>query len=100
MKQKRSTKASLLALLAAAIACAFPPFGTRKLNVAKSRFEPGPAPFKSFTLTFLLAENGAYRVTADGETSNGVPIDTTYLLKEDGKDSPVKNARFDSIAVS
>ena len=53
-----------------------------------SRFEPGPAPFKSFTLTFLPAENGAYRVTADGETSNGVPINTTYLLKEDGKHVP------------
>jgi len=46
------------------------------------------------------AKNGAYRVTAKGETSNGVPIGTTYLLKNDGKDYPVTNAPFDSIAVT
>jgi hypothetical protein len=64
------------------------------------RFEPGPAPFKSFTLTFAPAENSAYRVTADGETSDGVPIKTSYLLKEDGTYYPVTNAPFDSIAVT
>jgi hypothetical protein len=99
MKQKRPAKFFLLALLAAAIAGATPPFGTWKLNLKMSRFEPGPAPFKSFTLTFVPAENGAYRVTVKGETTNGVTIGTTYLLKDDGKDYPVTNAPFDSIAV-
>jgi hypothetical protein len=100
MKQKRPTKLFLIGLLAATIAGAVPPFGTWKLNPEKSRFEPGHAPLKSFTLSFAPAQNGAYRVTAKGETSNGAPINTTYLLKEDGKDYPVTNAPFDSIAVT
>ena len=100
MKPRWPTRFLFLTALAAAIAGATPPFGTWKLNLEKSRFEPGPAPFKSFTLTFIPAENGAYRVTAKGETNNGAPIDTTYLLKDDGKEYPVTNAPFDSIAVT
>lgn len=100
MKQKRPTKFFFLALLAAAIAGATPPFGTWKLNLERSRFEPGPAPFKGFMLTFVPAASGAYRVTAKGETSNGAPINATYLLKADGNEYPVTNAPFDSVAVT
>ncbi|MDQ6663108.1 MAG: hypothetical protein M3Z23_01790 [Acidobacteriota bacterium] len=98
-QMRHSIELFCLFLLATAIAGAAPPFGTWKLNLEKSRFEPGPAP-KSFTLTFVPAENGAYRVTASGETSDGAPIETTYLLKEDGKDYPVTKAPFDSIAIT
>jgi hypothetical protein len=52
--------------------------------------------------TRILAggENGEYRVTATGESSDGKPIHTSYVLREDGKDYPVANAPFDSIAVT
>jgi hypothetical protein len=40
-----------------------------------------------------------YRVTATGELSNGTPIHTSYVLREDGKDYPVANAPFDTISV-
>ncbi len=100
MMLRRHIKLFSLALVVTAIAGATPPFGTWKLNLQLSRFEPSPAPWKSFTLTFAPAESGAYRITAKGETSNGAPISTTYLLKADGKDYPVTGAPFDSIAVA
>jgi hypothetical protein len=87
-------------LMVAMIALATPPFGTWKMNLEKSRFDPGPAPYKSFTLTFSPGENGAYRVTAKGQTSDGAPVNTTYMVKNDGKDYPVTNAPFDSIAIT
>ena len=80
MTLKRPTNFYFLALLTTAIAGATPPFGTWKVNVERSQFEPGPAPFKSFTLSFVPAENGAYRITAKGETKDGAPVRTTSLL--------------------
>jgi hypothetical protein len=98
MQPKPTAKFLLLAHLWASIAGATPPFGTWKLNLSKPTFKRGAAHFQSFTLTFAPADNGAYRATANRESSNGAPIKTTYLLKEDGKDHPVTNALFDSIA--
>jgi len=97
---QQSAKLFVLTLMAAMIALATPPFGTWKLNLEKSRFDPGPGPFKSFTLTFSPGENGAYRVTAKGQTSDGAPVNATYMVKADGKDYPVTNAPFDSIAIT
>jgi len=37
---------------------------------------------------------------AEGETVSGATIHTTYVLKDDGKDYPVTNAPFDSLAVT
>jgi len=87
-------------VLAVAIAGAAPPSGTWKLSVANTRFESGSSPFKRFSLTFIPAEDGAYRVRINAQTSNGARINAIYLLKEDGKDYPVTNAPFDSISVT
>jgi hypothetical protein len=73
--------------------------GSWRLNRDKSHYEPGPPPLKSFTLRFEPAEHGMYRVTATGEFSDGAPIHTTYVLRDDGKDYPVANAPFDTISV-
>lgn len=61
--------------------------GTWKLNLAKSKFEPGPAP-KSITRTVVAQGDGAKysfeAVRADGTTSS-----YSFSSNYDGKDSPV-----------
>jgi hypothetical protein len=91
----------VVTILTVSTATAFgsPPMGSWRLNTDKSHYEPGPAPLKSFTLKFEPAEQGMYRVTATGEMSDGAPIHTTYVLRDDGKDYPVANAPFDTISV-
>lgn len=88
----------LFTTIAAGSAMAAPPFGTWKMNPAKSHFDPGTPSLKSFTLQFDPAGNGAIRVTATGETADGTPFHTSYVLKDDGKDYPVTNAPFDTIS--
>lgn len=94
------TRLFAVAIIATFAANTAPPFGTWKMNPQKSHYVPGPSPLKSFALRFEPAENGEYRVTATGESSDGKPIHTSYVLREDGKDYPVANAPFDSIAVT
>lgn len=72
--------------------------GTWKLNVSKSKFEPGPAP-KSATVTYAASDGGIKRtgesIEADGKTTS-----FGYTAKYDGKDYPVTGSSlFDSIAV-
>lgn len=79
-------------------AAADPNIGTWKLNVAKSKYTPGPAP-KSATITYEETADGIKRsgesVDADGKTTS-----FTYTAKYDGKDYPVTgSALFDSIAI-
>lgn len=62
--------------------------GIWKLNLAKSRFEPGPAP-REVTRIYEDAGAGQIRVTikrvgSDGSTSTG-----TCTYREDGKDNPI-----------
>ena len=65
-------------------------FGTWKLNVAKSKFEPGPGP-KEQTRIHEDAGNGAIRITTKGVGAQGNPTSTTYTYMLDGKDYPVTN---------
>jgi hypothetical protein len=62
--------------------------GTWELNVAASKFSPGPAP-KSQTLKYLAVEGGiklkSHAVDADGKAKNG-----EYVSNFDGKDVPWK----------
>jgi hypothetical protein len=58
--------------------------GTWKLNLAKSRFNPGPPPFKSFTLTFT--PDGTR--TLDLVRANGQPLKAS-LPWSDGKEVPM-----------
>jgi hypothetical protein len=60
--------------------------GTWKLNVAKSKYVPGPAP-KSLTLKFEASQD-AITLTTDGVDSEGKPTHGSYTSKFDGKDVP------------
>jgi len=65
-------------------------FGTWKLNVAKSKFDPGPGPKEQIRI-HEDAGNGAIKITTKGVGAQGNPTSTTYTYKLDGKDYPVTN---------
>jgi hypothetical protein len=95
MRQKqRFMVASVVACLAVLSAFlgaqADPAVGTWKLNLAKSKYVPGPLP-KSNVITIVAAGSG-YRVTAKGQDAAGNPTSIDYTVTFDGKDSPVKGA--------
>jgi hypothetical protein len=60
--------------------------GTWKLNVAKSKYRPGPAP-KSLTLKFEATADGI-KLTFDGVDPEGKPTHGEYVSKFDGTDVP------------
>ncbi|PYV39963.1 MAG: hypothetical protein DMG06_21630 [Acidobacteria bacterium] len=60
--------------------------GTWILNVAKSKYNPGPAP-KSGTLKIEAQENGL-KFTIDGIDAEDKPIHFEFAPKYDGKDYP------------
>src|SRR5262245_18737063 len=63
-----------------------PGLGSWKLNVAKSKFSPGPPP-KSTTVTFTAAGQGV-KAVIDGVGPTG-PIHWEYTADFDGKPHPV-----------
>ena len=65
-----------------------PWFGTWKLNVAKSKYSPGPAA-KSQT-TKLESWEGGFKNTTDAVTGTGETRHIEYTGKFDGKDNVVK----------
>jgi hypothetical protein len=91
--------AAILALAVLATAQTKDPFvGTWSLNVAKSKFDPGPGP-KSSTSTYEPAGKG-YKVTVKSEPATGAPTQWSYTTDLDGKDSPMTgNMNADAIAV-
>lgn len=75
-----------------------PSNGTWKLNVAKSKFVPGPAP-QSDTITVKI-ENGAEAYKADGVDAAGKPTDGSFTAKTDGTDTPITGNPFgDTISI-
>jgi hypothetical protein len=60
--------------------------GTWKLDAAKSKYSPGPAP-KSLTLTFEATPDGI-KFTGDGVSADGKAVHSMFLSKFDGKDVP------------
>ena len=58
--------------------------GTWKLNLAKSKYNPGPGP-KSQTLKFESTQDGI-RLTSEGVTSEETATHGGYVSKFDGKD--------------
>jgi hypothetical protein len=60
--------------------------GTWKVNPAKSKYSPGPAP-KSLTLKWDKTADGI-RLTSDGVDAEGKATHSTYTSKFDGKDVP------------
>ena len=61
--------------------------GRWKLNPAKSKYSPGPAP-KNLTETIALDEN-SYKVEANGTAADGKPMHIEFNAKFDGKDYPM-----------
>ena len=74
--------------------------GTWKLNLAKSKYSPGPPP-KNLTVTYEATENGI-KATTEGVNAEGKPVATTYTGTYDGKDTPVTGtgAPYDTIALN
>jgi hypothetical protein len=60
--------------------------GTWELDLAKSKFSPGPAP-KSLTLKFEPTPGGV-KFTGDGVGADGMPTHSMFLSRFDGKDVP------------
>jgi hypothetical protein len=61
--------------------------GTWKLNLAKSKFSPGPAPKSSTVKVDAVA--GGSKVVVDQPQADGSMRHYEYSAKYDGKDSPV-----------
>jgi hypothetical protein len=92
MHSRRFTLGYALAglLVAAAPVAALKPdplIGTWILNVAKSKYTPGPAP-KSSTVVYEAAGEGIH-VVATTVNSEGKTIHLEYTANFDGKDYPV-----------
>ena len=64
-----------------------PLVGTWKLNVAKSQFDPGPAP-KSLIRT-VVAQGDGVKYTFVGVSVDGKPISYGFSVNFDGKDNPI-----------
>ena len=72
--------------------------GTWVLNLAKSKFDPGPGP-KSQTRTYESA-GGALKMSAKGVDAEGKETQTNYSGSYDGKDFPITgNPDADTISV-
>jgi hypothetical protein len=81
-------------LLALILACVWtyasenPQAGTWELNVAKSKYNPGPAPKSGTTKIEAWGDDGV-KVTADGVNAEGQTTHVEFQAKYDGKDYPI-----------
>jgi hypothetical protein len=64
-----------------------PLVGTWKLNLEKSKYDPGPAP-KSLTRT-VVADGDGVKYTFAGVAADGAAISYGFAVKFDGKDNPI-----------
>lgn len=62
--------------------------GTWRLNVAKSKFSPGPAPQSN--VIKIESVPGGLKLVADGANSEGRKTHNEYTAKFDGSDNPTK----------
>jgi hypothetical protein len=73
--------------------------GTWKLNVAKSKFSPGPAP-KTMTVTYSMVGTDGMRIVVAVTPVEGDAQSWEMTAHYDGKDHPVKgNPNADTIMV-
>src|SRR6266567_1893482 len=63
-----------------------PIIGTWELNVAKSKYTPGPAP-KSETRTYVVAGQDI-KASSEGVDGTGKPTAASWTVNYDGKDHP------------
>ncbi len=98
---KTALVALLLAIGSAAVVAApaaDPVIGNWQLNVAKSKFSPGPAP-RSDTRTYAASDQGI-TMTWKSVGADGKEIVAKSTFKADGKDYPVTGApNFDSLSL-
>jgi hypothetical protein len=90
MKRRIGVFAALVIVLAAGtvlLAQSNPFVGTWKLNLASSKYNPGPAPL-SQTRTW----DASGMVMVNGVGATGKPFSYGYSVKGDGKDSPTMGA--------
>lgn len=64
-----------------------PIIGTWVLNVAKSKFSPGPAP-KSESRTYVVAGQ-EIKATSTGVGADGKPTAGEWIIVNDGRDTPL-----------
>jgi len=95
MRQIIRVVVTVVAVMAVAFTAAAqssdPLFGTWKLNLAKSTYDPGPPPKTPSTVKFEPWEGGIKR-TFDSVDAQGKPTHQEGTYKLDGKDYPVKGA--------
>jgi hypothetical protein len=92
---KRVLRFVAVALLAVVGSCTLraqsnPLVGTWKLDVTKSKFDPGPAP-KSLTRT-VEAQGDGVKYTFAGVAADGKPIAYGFSVQFDGKDNPISGS--------
>ncbi len=87
---RRATALVMIVLAASAVELAAqdadPIIGTWELNVAKSKYSPGPAP-KSETRTYVIAGQDI-KATSKGVDGAGKPTAASWTVNYDGKDRP------------
>jgi hypothetical protein len=72
--------------------------GTWKMNPAKSKYSPGPAP-KSTTVK-IESDADNIKLSADGIDAAGNPTHVEYTAKYDGKDYPITGSpNADTVAL-
>jgi hypothetical protein len=64
-----------------------PLVGTWKLNVTKSKFDPGPG-YQSLTRT-VEAQGDGVKYSFEGVAADGKPVAYGFSVKFDGKDNPI-----------
>jgi hypothetical protein len=92
--------AGFIAMLSAGVVMAQdkdPAFGTWKLNVAKSKFSPGPAP-KESTVT-IEADGPGRKVSVTGVAGDGTPVKWGYTANFDRKEYKVSGDNPDADVV-
>ncbi len=73
--------------------------GTWKVNLAKSKYDPGPPP-KTPNVIKIEADGDGIKVTNDGVNAEGQPTHVTYSATYDGKDYPeTGNPNADTISI-
>jgi len=79
---------SVVALLSGVVDGADMFSGTWKLNAAKSKYSPGPAPVSGTTI--LSTVDGGLKFVVDGVNAAGKKTHSDYTFKFDGRDYPQK----------
>ena len=65
--------------------------GTWKLNVEKSKFDPGPGP-KSLTRKVEALGSDGVKYTFEGVAADGKPLSYGFSVHFDGKDNPISGS--------